>query len=222
MINAYVNQAKDSANTQNNLNPQQNILPLLKRHTESLLIEEGPTVILFEDIDVIGTFGKGLLLDNGFRAIMDENTLGDITGTETIKHITNPDNKFIERFKFDNLKHPSTTGTWSTANGNVTLTSGQIVQVRAYLDGNNNTTLKTVTVNYKGNNNRLLIEISADGGSNWQTVSKGISSAVTNTGSELFVRITDSVVGNGFPTPFGTWGDTATKTITLITAKYTL
>jgi hypothetical protein len=236
MASQFVKQAKDSANTQNNLNPQQGVVPLLKRHTETLLTEEAYTVAKQNDVTDMAIWDNPNSTWDGVGTDDEWDSYSD--SGNAIVQISNPNNIFIERFRFETVKDTPTDATWSTANGNVTFTTGQVLQLRCFLDtsgtgwptafgtwgaGSGTTfNVTTVTPRITIDSGSFTIEASADGGSNWQTLTNNTLASVTNTGDDLRLRITE--LSAGWPTAFGTWGTVSggTGTISLVKLEYTL
>lgn len=193
MSNAYTNLAKDSANTQNNLNPQQSVFPILKRHTENLLIEEAPTIIQSNTTTDMAIWDNANTTWDGVDA--DDEWDSYSSAGNAILHITNPRNYFIERFGFDTLVLG--TGTQSTANKTFSFTAGQTYIGRAYLDGTSTNTVVSATLSTTETSGTYTYEMSANGGANWESVSLNTSHTFTNTGSDLRIRITENGASTG-------------------------
>lgn len=127
-----------------------------------------------------------LILNNTTRGLIETDGifLGDVSSEdyETIR-VVNPGRKFTEQlYGSDFNDTASTTATW-TGGGSISFTaSGQIAQtLPIYL---NNETLSTATLNATDGGNVSYL-LSADGGSNWEPVSKGSQHTFTNQGTDL-------------------------------------
>lgn len=205
-MSQFVNLAKDSTNTQENLNPQNSVNPILKRHREDLLIEECSSIYYNNDTANMAIWDNPDTTWDGGATNDEWDSYSD---NKAIVKVTNPSNKYIERFGFETLKNASTTATWSTSNKNVTFTSGQVLVIQnAYYDDNFEKTITTATLSVTIDSGSFDLEMSADGGSNWESVSNNVSHTFTNTGSDLRIRITENAASTG--------------TISLVTCQYTL
>jgi len=81
------------------------------------------------------------------------------------------------------------TCTWNTTTKELTFTSGQRYQTTSiFLDSTNQSTVKKATLNYTGTGT-FVLEMSANGGTDWETVENGVEYTFTNTGSDLRIRI---------------------------------
>ena len=213
----YTNQVKDTQQTQENLNPQNAVFPILKRHTETLLIEEGPTVIFENDISTYAIWGNA---QSTWEGLDNNDKWGTYTDTtRVIVQVSNAFNKFIERFAFDTLEGSLNTSTWDTVNKQVTFSPGLILHIEpAFLDSTASETVTAATLNVTGTGIQTL-ELSADGGSNFETVTNNTRHIFTNTGNELQIKITG--VGTfTWPITFPlTWATTG-GTVTIITCEY--
>lgn len=205
MASNYVRQVKDTAETQENLNPQQGVFPILLRTNETILIEEGPTIIYSNNITDMAIWDNAQTTWDG----SDTNDEWDSYNTNNLvtEQITNPRGVFIERFGFTTLDGSQTTASWSTANKNVAFTSGEILHINsAFKDNDSNIVITRATLTVTSSSGSFDYEMSADGGSNWESVSSGVEHTFTNTGSDLQIRITENAASTG--------------TITLIKCEY--
>lgn len=111
-------------NTADNLNPADSVMGLFKKNDETIIIEEGATIISSQNIGhsfVLGHPTNGKLgVANGIDG--QQILLGDYRETAIILQITNVNNIHKERFHFTQFKDVgSTTMTWDTTNGRLTL-----------------------------------------------------------------------------------------------------
>ena len=121
--------------------------------------------------------------------------------------IINPDNEWREMLR--NLSYTdsagatislifndtgNTTATWDTTNHRWTFTGSQIIQTTSiFLDGQTITkatlTILSTNITTVGN---LTFQLSADGGSNWESVTLNTEHTFTNTGTDLRIKISSS------------------------------
>ena len=194
-MSTYVNNVKDTAQTQENLNPQNSVFPILVRTNETLLIEEGPTIVKKELITASGS-AAGFVLDSGISGVLNEDILGEISGTEFIEQISNPRDIFIERFGYTTLQGTSNSATWDTANKQVTFTAGQRLEiVSAFKDSTATVTQSTLFTTIDSGS--FDLELSANGGTDWETVTNETQHTFTNTGNDLRIRITENNSSTG-------------------------
>lgn len=88
---------KDTQSIQDNLNPSGSIVPILKRHREDLIIEEGPTVVQQSSIST------AFVLDHPINGILDSATLYiDGAGSyDSHAVVSNPHDTFRWHFRFE-------------------------------------------------------------------------------------------------------------------------
>lgn len=180
------------------------------RKEETLIIEEGPTVI--QHIDPNNHF----TLDHSVRCDLDSATyeLDTGLGTQTPYYeVTNPNNVFYWNFRYalgtlqsdgqyDTLgfiETGSTTATVdTTTNYRVDFTSGQILQsTSVFKDASSAQVVVAATLQATVGAGSFTYELSADGGSNWETVTLGTEHTFTNTGSDLRIKITENAASTG-------------------------
>lgn len=195
-MSTYSNQVKDSASTQENLNPSQSVIPLLKKTNETLLLEESYSIKQSNNVsdmaiwDNPNTTWDGVDTDDEWDSYSDSGKINIL--------ISNPKNIFIERFGFDLLKGSLNTATWDTTNKRVDFTSGQICHIEsAYLDTIDNVVITGAKLTVTIDSGSFDLEVSADGGSNWETVTNGVSFSFSNTGYNLQIKITENNTSTG-------------------------
>lgn len=89
----------------------------------------------------------------------------------------------------------NTTATWDTSNNQLDFTSGEVAY-SSPIDYNNGTiTDATLTVTIDSGSFDLYL--SADGGSNWESVSSGVAHNFSNTGTDLRWRIDENAASTG-------------------------
>jgi len=183
---------KDSQQVQDNINPTSDVVPILKRGSDTIVLEEGPTIVKTQDIGnsfIIGHSTNGVLGDTtggGGEQII----LGDDSGVEVFKSVSSPNNTFREHFRFTDFEDSSGTATWdTTTNFRINFTSGQVGLFKSvYLDSNDTGTITG--------------EVSLDGGGEWHTVTNGTlviaeSGVTIAPGNNAIIKFTESVGSTG-------------------------
>lgn len=190
-MNGYVGLAKDAQGTQDNLNPQNSTFPILKRTNETLLIEEGPTIVRSNDV-------------TGMAIWDNPNSTWDGTGTDdqwdsynstsiTIIHVTNPRNKFIERFAFTDLIDSASTGTQDTSAKTYTIdVDEELIIKHAYYNSGSGNDLNDATLSVTAaDTSNFVCTLSADGGSSYESVTLDSQHTFTTSGKNLYIKITN-------------------------------
>lgn len=142
--------------------------------------------------------GEGLFIIGSYEyGVIGENALGngDI-GTPANAWVGQYQNSYEEEFVDNDFKDTgSTTATWNTATNELTFTSGQIGQSVAidYANG----TITTATMTVTSSSGSFDLELSADGGANWESVTSGVAHSFANTGTDLRWRITENAASTG-------------------------
>jgi len=111
---------------------------------------------------------------------------GDGGRVETVSKVVNQNNKYMDLFNTTTYKDATTTATWS-GNGQLTLTSGQFALSESiYKD--------TITINNAiitvDDDTNVTLELSADGGSNFETFTNDTLRTFNNKGTEILWKIT--------------------------------
>ena len=148
--------------------------------------------------------------------------LGDAGRTTTLQRVVSPGKIYREHFRDSYYSDTTkTTADWAVTLGQLDFTAGEVAESTAiaYNDG----TVATATFNAEastGDLTELTYKLSADGGSNWKTVTHATQHAFSNTGTDLRLRILGG--GGVWPTAWGTWGSTlsAPVTLTLVQIEY--
>jgi len=217
--------------------------------TENFVIEAQPRVVFKRGTADFSKWGTMLWgTDNWYYVdasfILGDGTLG-ILGTSVLgvtveefveQQVTSYNNTAIVRFLYedtvDSANFPvthsftdstNTTATQDVANQEVVIDDGEVWTSKSlFKDIDENQIISSATMEVD-TTTYLVLELSADGGSNWETVTNLTEHLFTNTGSDLRARVTTSS-GLGFPTAFGTWGvaGVISTTITLIKVSYTI
>ena len=170
-------------------------------------------VTLFWDTDIQGDWDD---YDWSGDADMDGYT------SKTWVNVLNKDNTFEDYFEtntFVDTDNSDGTGDYTT-DYDYTLTANEILQSK--LIAINNTNYSRGTLIVEGTNTEsLTLYLSADGGSNWESVTNNTEHLFTNTSTSGIKYKVENTSGSGFPTAWGTWGELAeTITITNISVRY--
>jgi len=127
--------------------------------------------------------------------VLGVNTLGETTLNFVRIRVVNPNNTWKEVIRNTNFKDSDNTdATWDVTNHDWEFTGVQTIQTKSiYLNSDTitNATL-TIDTNNITDSSVLTFYLSADGGSNWETVTNRTRHNFTNTGDELRLKITSS------------------------------
>ena len=181
--------------------------------TEEIFVEEHATVIKLTNVGgTTGIYGNtvfGIYATSTYNSAANQsfvigNTLAGIIGTSligsrsssaTVVKVLNPNNVWQETIRDTTFKDTAnTTATWDVTNFRWTFTGSQVIQTsEIYLDSTTitNARLDIATDNITNPAN-LTYALSADGGSNWETVTLNTSHTFTNIGTDLRLKITSS------------------------------
>lgn len=138
--------------------------------------------------------GDTLIWGNSTFGEWNEQNWGNtLPGTDTLNQLFQGADIYIEDFLNDDFEG-SGTASWSNT-GSVTFTSGQIA-LSTSIDFNNDTITqaKLTSTEVSGS---FTYELSANGGSNWETVTSGVLHIFTNTGTDLRFRATENAASTG-------------------------
>lgn len=207
-MSQYAEQVKATRNTQDNINPTNSINPILKQHPETIGIRDGPTVIQTLDI------GTHFVLDHPVNCDLDSVVyeLDTGLGTHTVYSlVSNPSNEFFWNFRhstgtkstkgtYDSVDFLSASATATedtSTNFRADFTSGQVWLTEPICKGSQTITHATITYDSSGT---FTTELSANGGSNWESATPGSEHIFTNTGTDLRIRITENAATTGWIT----------------------
>ena len=129
-------------------------------------------------------------IGNGYNGIDGEQIVigSQAFGAATILSVVNPEDTFYEDFSFDLYVNSSnTTATLNTSSKNVTLDAGEILESELIYKNSNTITGAKLT----SDNSDLSYYMSADNGSNWESVTLDTTHNFTDTGTELLYRATN-------------------------------
>ena len=137
-----------------------------------------------------------MIWDNADHGVWGSDTWGDGTDTfeaEVLAFIKQADNIYTEDFIDDDFEDTGT-ASWSTT-GSVTFTSGQIAKSLS-IDKNNGTIINATLTSTEVSGS-FDYEMTADGGSNWESVTSGTAHTFSNTGADLRWRVTENAASTG-------------------------
>jgi len=159
----------------------------INRVNERVLLEENSTV------GVRNTYGTSFILGSASNAVLGTNALGAASRVETTLWIVSPNNIFREHFRDTFFEAGATTAGWGDTSGQLDFTNTEIA-VSNSIALNDGTVLKgTVSVVLStGSLSDLSFELSADGGSTFESVTHNVEHTFTVTGTDLRFRITAS------------------------------
>lgn len=142
-------------------------------------------------------YGAGFIIGSTTAGVLGGAVLGDPGTDQEDVYIYCPNNYYIEHFSNELVNDDTVTdATW--AYWNTTFTSGQIVQTKSiFYDLSGTYTVTQATLTSTEEDGTFLYEMSADGGTNWEEVTNGVSHSFTNTGNDLRIRITEDGASTG-------------------------
>lgn len=143
---------------------------------ESRLIADGGG----EDSFILGHVSAGIL---------GTNQLGDRRQSAVLDRMQQGADVLVEDFLNADFKAGATTATWGTT-GSVTFTAGQNA-TSTEIDLNN-ATITQVRLTSTETSGTFLYEVTANGGSNWETITSGTLHTFTNSGTDLRWRATEN------------------------------
>jgi hypothetical protein len=199
--------------TQGLKNVNADTVPLFGLYTENLNVDTYTTRVKTRSIAgtilIWGNSGFGqwgtytwgtaanvsFILGNTLAGILGTATLGSNASTWSILRVINPNNIWKESLRTDSFEDTTnTTATWDTTNFRWTFTTGQIIQTLAFYLDQTTITNATLTIDSSRITTpaNLSYELSADGGTNWETVTLGTKHTFTDTGIDLRLKVTAS------------------------------
>jgi len=147
--------------------------------------------------ETYNTTNLAMILNHPTRGLLNTNKLrtdAEAFEDEVDHWIQQNLNSYTEDFFDEDFEDTTGTASWSTT-GSVTFTSGQIALSKS-IDFNNGT-ITVATLNSTEVSGSFTYELSADGGSNFESVTPGTAHTFTNTGTDLRFRITENAASTG-------------------------
>ena len=141
--------------------------------------------------------GDALIWDNATYCVLGTNKwASSLTYTSQVIKVIPPNNVFTEEFLGTRYEDTgSTTATWNTTTFQLTFTSGQLAQSSAVCA--NIGTITGATMSVAIDSGAFDLYLSADGGSNWESVTSGTAHSFTNTGTDLRFKIVENASSTG-------------------------
>lgn len=198
----YSEQVNDARSTQENLNPSQSIIPILKRGEETILVEEGPTFVQKTDL----TNFDGFILGSSLYGVLGTNKLGATGIAFNNQQVYNKNNEFIWDFRFNTSveefgraitkgftnTNETTASIDTTTLYNITFAGTQTWQSESiYLTQDNNQIVTAIEV-VPVSTGALSWSASADGGQNYISITPNVNTTIVQTGTNLLVRAVSS------------------------------
>ena len=138
---------------------------------------------------IVGSSTNGIVGTNTSTQGGSQQVVGESSRTETILHVINPGDTMYERFNFTTFVDTgNTTATVDVTNEDVDFTSAEILTSLSVAKGVTYSTAKLTS----DSTTNVTFEMTADGGSNWQTATSGSTLTFTDTGTDLRYRVTAS------------------------------
>jgi len=154
---------------------------------------------------IVGSSTNGIVGTNTGTQGGGQQVVGSSGRVETIVSVVNPNSTMYERFNFTTYKDSAnTTGDWSVATETLILDSAETARSLSIAKGETYSKA-TISLTSPSSTAGLILRLSADGGSNWESVTEDNIHNFTNTGTDLRWDITNNV-GASWPTAWGTWG----------------
>lgn len=192
---ALLEAGQNNQKTRDEIGQGSSTFPRIIRKDEEISIEEGPHIVETETIGhswIVGSSTNGLVGTNTATQDGQQQVVGGAGRVNTTNSVTNINNKFIERFGFDYFED-SGTATWDTTNQELAFTTGQIAQSLSCFKNSINIINATFTCNFDtGDSSDVTVQLSSDGGSNWETVTIGTKHNFSDVGQDLRFKITAS------------------------------
>jgi len=159
--------------------------PYFQRVDEKVHLEEQATVVS------TNTYGDSFILGSASNGVLGTDELGSTNRVLTIVSIVNPNNIFRERFRDSTFEDSgNTTGDWSDTVGTLDLTNTEVAQSSSVALNNGTITHATLLAEASsGDLDDITYYLSADGGSNFEEVTRGTEHAFTNTGTDLRFKL---------------------------------
>lgn len=124
--------------------------------------------------------------------ILGSSILGSTVSEYIVQRVINQSNKHVERFIGTNFKDSSTTADWDTTNEQLDFTTGEIAVSEIVFSDLKTIISSIINPVVESGSDNLTYELSADDGSNWESVTSGDLHTFANVGTKLRWRITAS------------------------------
>lgn len=197
--------------TSDNLNPADSTVPLLKKTDETQRLREVASIISTQTIGnswIVGTSTNAIVgINTGTQGGGQQVVGGDGRGASIITNVVSPNNVFRERFKLTQFKDTSGafTADWDTTLFRLAMSTSDD-HSRPYVTTapfktiflNDQTVISAIvnaTETRRNPNDKITYFLSADGGENWQEVTRNVEHTFKYQGTDLRARV--QFFGNG-------------------------
>lgn len=170
---------------------------LVKRKEETIIIEEGPIKISTSTIGhsfILGHSTNGKLGSPYLGVDGQQIVLGEAGRVTIVGFIGNPGQVFKDYFYNTYFEDTSvTTADWGDTYGELDMTVGEIAQSLSISKNELYITKAILNATFSvGDSSDVTIQMTSNGGSNWETVTIGTEYSFTNVGLDLKFKITAS------------------------------
>lgn len=177
------------------LSSEPDLQPIYKIKSEVIKLEEGPTKVSHSAIGaswIVGSSTNGLVGTNVTTQSAGQQVVGEADRITATFSVTNPNNTYRERFNFDTFNDSGvTTADWGSSV--LDMTAAEVAQSTSIAYNTGTLTSAMIIVRLSaGSVSDLAIQLSADGGSHWETFTNGVSQAFVNSGTDLRFKLTAS------------------------------
>ena len=183
------NTGEKITNVSNVISSEPTVQPIVKVKYETLIIEEGSIQVTQEVIGnswIVGSATNGLVGTNTGTQGGGQQVVGGSGRTATIVSVESPNNLFVERFIFTNFNDTgNTSGDWGS--GSLVMGSGETATSLSVYKGSVSVVNATLTLD--NTTNVGVLQLSANGGSNWENVTNATNHSFTYIGSDLRFRL---------------------------------
>ncbi len=229
--------ANDTADVAEAVSPNEDTPQTFRINSETIIVEQGPVKGQVRNISSSTlwdvnywdasdskwneSFSSGFIIGSTISGILGTNLLGTPGTSFNTVLVHNDGNRFIDRLNKDT--YVDTTNTTATVNvGNVVFSSDDVEELYSNIiawepeDNATYKTIKNVIVNLTGTDIEYADVFVKTDDNDWQRVTQNVKTSLTHPGEKLYYKIdNDNVTGAGFPTPFGTWGETNIHSMTI-------
>ncbi len=119
-------------------------------------------------------------------------TTGDWSEYDFVR-VVNPNRKYVDNLYGNTFEDTTSTATWDTSNGQIIFGTNEFAQSKIVYTNNETITTATFTPTLiTDSSSSYQLYLSADNGTNWESVNSGSLHTFTNTGQYLKWKITGS------------------------------
>lgn len=175
----------DSVKVKDQLGRPEDVGFSIKRFTDTIIIEELSTVITKRDVSTDTIWGNFNWNESNWDDTYDNSPV--------TKFVVNPNRTYNEYFRDDYFKDATTTADWASTPGELSFTNGKIAQSKSIALNDGVINQATISMEFNSGSSGLITsELSADNGSNFESVTNNIVHNFTNSGTSLIFKLTSS------------------------------